>query len=151
MYTLSIPITPGKVFSWIKDSYTGGSTDMFIPYGKNIRVYDGTALYPSQMKIIKFPVGPIYTFDGDITILNKNNYYWIADSIVKTKKDLKMPYLQIHHKMNGSLRTLSINGTFDMKIHCCEYYNSLVDYDIKIKNGYLFQSDYIFKDFVDDL
>ena len=38
-----------------------------------------------------------------------------------------------------------------MKIHCCEYYNSLEDYEINIKKGYLFQSDYIFKDFVDDL
>ncbi len=146
-----IPITSGKVFTWIKDSYTGGSTDMYIPYGKNIRVYDGTALYPSQMTLNKFPVGPIHIFEGDITILDKENTYWIADSIVKTKKDLKIPYLQIHHKINGSLRTVSLNGTFEMKIHCCEYYNSLEDYEINIKNGYYFKNDYIFKDFVDDL
>ncbi len=124
---------------------------MYIPHGKDVKVYDGTSLYPSQMKFNKFPVGPIYTFEGDVTILDKDKHYWIAESEVKTKRDLERPYLQIHHKFNGSIRTVALNGKFEMKIHCCEYYNSLDDYEINIKNGYLFQSDYIFKDFVDDL
>ena len=124
---------------------------MYIPYGKDVKVYDGTSLYPSQIKYNKFPVGPIYTFEGDVTILDQDKYYWIAESEVKTKRDLEIPYLQIHHKINGSIRTVALNGKFEMKIHCCEYYNSLDDYDIKIKNGYLFQADYIFNDFVDDL
>ena len=146
-----IPITSGKVFNWIKDSYTGGSTEMYIPYGKDVKVYDGTSLYPSQMKLNKFPVGPIYIFEGDVTILDKDKHYWIAGAEVKTKRDLDRPYLQIHHKTNGSVRTVALNGTFEMKIHCCEYYNSLDDYEISIKNGYLFHSEYIFKDFVDDV
>ena len=146
-----IPITSGKVFNWIKDSYTGGSTEMYIPYGKDVKVYDGTSLYPSQMKLNKFPVGPIYIFEGDVTILDKDKHYWIAEAEVKTKRDLDRPYLQIHHKTNGSIRTVALNGTFEMKIHCCEYYNSLDDYEISIKNGYLFHFEYIFKDFVDDV
>nr|YP_010561574.1 hypothetical protein OSR58_mgp16 [Ganoderma flexipes]UYX56945.1 hypothetical protein [Ganoderma flexipes] len=147
----TIPITSGKVFTWLKDSYTGGSTDMYVPYGINIRVYDGNALYPSQMKMNKFPCGPIYLFEGDITILDKESTYFIADSTVKTKKDLKIPYLQIHHKINGSLRTISPNGTFEMKIHSPEYYNSLEDYDISIRNGYYFKSEFLFNDFVEEL
>ena len=93
-----IPITSGKVFNWIKDSYTGGSTEMYIPYGKDVKVYDGTSLYPSQIKLNKFPVGPIYIFEGDVTILDKDKHYWIAEAEVKTKRDLDRPYLQIHHK-----------------------------------------------------
>ena len=103
------------------------------------------------MKLNKFPVGPIYIFEGDVTILDKDKHYWIAGAEVKTKRDLDRPYLQIHHKTNGSVRTVALNGTFEMKIHCCEYYNSLDDYEISIKNGYLFHFEYIFKDFVDDV
>lgn len=32
----SIPILLGKMFLNIKNSYTGGATDMFIPYGENL-------------------------------------------------------------------------------------------------------------------
>ena len=52
-----IPITTGKIFDFIRQSYTGGSTDMYIPYGKNIRCYDVNSLYPSMMKNNEFPIG----------------------------------------------------------------------------------------------
>lgn len=48
-------------------------------------------------------------------------------------------------------RTLSCNGTWNMKIHSPEYYNSLEDYEITIKNGYLFEKGDLFSAFVDDL
>lgn len=38
-----------------------------------------------------------------------------------------------------------------MKIHSSEYFNALKDYDIDIKNGYLFKPVNIFKKFVDDM
>ena len=65
----TIPITNNKVYDFIKDSYTGGSTDMFIPYGKNIKCYDVNSLYPSVMRNNLFPVGKIMQFEGDINIL----------------------------------------------------------------------------------
>ena len=85
---------------------------MYIPYGRDVKVYDGTSLYPSQMLLNKFLVGPIYTFEGDVTILDKDKYYWIAESTVKTKRDLKIPYLQIHHKIHNNIRSVALNGKF---------------------------------------
>ena len=84
------------------------------------------------MKSNLYPVGPINQFEGDITILD--NIYFIADCDIETKKDLEHPYLQIHGKVDSSIRTLSPNGKFSMKIHSPEYFNALKDYNIIIKN-----------------
>lgn len=37
------------------------------------------------------------------------------------------------------MRTLSPNGSFNMKINSPEYYNALEDYNFKFKNGYIFK------------
>ena len=148
----TVPITTGEVFDFIKQSYTGGSTDMYIPQGENIYCYDVNSLYPYVMKVNKYPVGSIFKFFGDITILDDK--YWIGDASVSTKKDLKHPYLQIHHSIDGSksgLRTVSPNGTFNMIIHKPEYHNAIKDYDIQISNGYYFEEKDIFSNFVENL
>jgi hypothetical protein len=49
------------------------------------------------------------------------------------------------------MRTLSPNGSFNMKINSPEYYNALEDYNFNFKNGYIFKKENIFKEFVDDL
>lgn len=92
----------------------------------------------------------IISFHGDISILSED-IYWIGDVDVSTKKDLQHPYLQIHSKVNGSLRTVSANGSFSMKLHVPEYLNALKDYNISIKNGYFFEKADIFSGFVDSL
>jgi hypothetical protein len=146
-----IPISEGEVFDFIRKSFTGGATDMYKPYGKNIRCYDVNSLYPYIMKESKFPIGIIRKFIGDITILNDKDYYWFADSDISTKKDLYQPYLQLHIKTKNGMRTISPNGSFNMVLNSSEYYNSLKDYNIKINHGYFFDADNIFYDFVDDL
>ncbi len=60
----------GKVFEDIKESYTGGSTDMYIPYGVNIYGYDINSLYPHSMANNPMPVNNIKYFEGEID-LNK--------------------------------------------------------------------------------
>lgn len=146
-----IPITEKETFDFISKSFTGGSTEMYKPYGKNIRCYDVNSLYPYIMKTSKFPVGIIRKFIGDITILNDKDYYWFADSDISTKKDLYQPYLQLHLKTKNGIRTISPNGSFNMILNSCEYYNSLKDYNIKINHGYFFDTENIFYEFVDDL
>ena len=74
-----ISITRGKVFDFIRESYTGGSTDMYKPSGQNIYAYDVNSLYPFVMKDNEYPPrrgGPINEFEGDITILGQDKY-WI--------------------------------------------------------------------------
>jgi len=146
-----IPISEGKVFDFIRKSFTGGSTDMFKPFGKNIRCYDVNSLYPYIMKTSLFPVGIIRKFIGDITILDKNDYYWFGDCDISTKKDLYQPYLQLHVDTKNGMRTISPNGSFNMILNSPEYFNSIKDYNIKINHGYFFNSDNIFYNFVNDL
>ena len=81
---------------------------MYLPRGKNVYSYDVNSLYPFVMKENLFPVGSINEFEGDITILTDK--YWIAESKVSTKKDLKHPYLQIHHKSKNGYRTQMENS-----------------------------------------
>lgn len=159
-----IPIYKGKVFDFLRSSFTGGSTEMYRPYGKDIQCYDVNSLYPSSMAYNKFPVGKTYEFTGDIEVLynldatwNKDNSYFIADAHVETLKDLYQPYLQINHlgPENGlpGHRTISPIGTFDMKINSCEYHNAIDrgDYKITTNQGYLWFSKPIFEDFVNNI
>lgn len=137
----TIPLFKGKIMDYIRESFTGGSTDVYIPYGKNIYWYDVNSLYPTMMKENPFPIGEMIQFQGDIKWLykfdpqfNNKNTYWIADVNVQTKKDLYIPYLQINHISNISKRTISPNGSFTMKINSPEYNNAVhnKDYDITV-------------------
>jgi len=58
----------------IKDSYTGGSVDVFKPYGKNIKGYDVNSLYPYIMKYCKMPVATVKYFTADIYLLGEIPY-----------------------------------------------------------------------------
>uniref|UniRef100_A0A896Z6A3 DNA-directed DNA polymerase n=1 Tax=Coniophora olivacea TaxID=85977 RepID=A0A896Z6A3_9AGAM len=86
-----IAITVGKTADFIRESFTGGSTEMYIPFGENVYVYDINSLYPAVMKNNKFPVGQTYKFVGDITELAtrsegiNGDYYWIGEMDVETR------------------------------------------------------------------
>lgn len=70
----NIPQLSGKIASDIRQGYTGGSVDMYIPEskpGKNINCYDVNSLYPSQMNEQLMPVGTPTYFKGDIRLIDK--------------------------------------------------------------------------------
>jgi DNA polymerase type B, organellar and viral len=66
----------GKISNNIRLSYTGGSTDMFIPkppIDTKIYAYDVNSLYPSVMLNNKYPIGsPVY-FEGNLYQDKPNN------------------------------------------------------------------------------
>ena len=145
----TIPLTHGKVAQFLRESYTGGSTEMYKPsppVGEKVYAYDVNSLYPSVMLENPYPVGQIRSFEGNITILG-DNYYWIGSVNVETKKDLYQPYLQIHYEN----RTVAPNGHWTMKINSPEYFNALKDYNFNIIDGYFFEKAQIFEAFVSDL
>jgi DNA polymerase type B, organellar and viral len=148
-----IPVIKGKAYKFIKESYTGGSTEMYKPNPDGpVYCYDVNGLYPSQMATWGMPTGPVRQFEGDITILDHDKYYWIGDAEVNSKRNLYQPYLQIHCDMGkGSARTVAPNGNFSMKINSPEYFNALKDYDITVKNGFLFDKTNIFSDYINDM
>lgn len=61
-----IPLITGSMFYDIKQGYTGGSVDVFKPYGENIYYYDVNSLYPFVMRNCYMPVGNSTYFEGDI-------------------------------------------------------------------------------------
>lgn len=147
----TVPLTKGAVFNFIKQGYTGGSTEMYKPnaIGKELYCYDVNSLYPAVMSQNMYPTGQIFQYEGDITILDK---YWIGEVEVSTKSDLYQPYLQIHHKTPSGWRTVAPNGKFNMVINSCEYSNAVKDYNINVNKGYLFETKTnIFKDYVWDM
>ena len=150
----TIPLTTGRVFDFIKQSFTGGRTDMYRPnaLNKDIYVYDINSLYPYVMSEFKYPIGQISQFEGDPTILD--NKYWIGDVDVSTKQDMFIPPIQLHHNISGKsggIRTISPNGSFNTKLNSVEYESYKDFYNFKINSGYLFETDYVFTDYVNDL
>lgn len=150
----TIPITSGKVFDFIKQSFTGGRTDMYRPNGlnKDIYVYDINSLYPYVMSKFKYPIGQISQFEGDPTILE--NKYWIGDVDVSTKQDMFIPPIQLHHNISnksGGIRTISPNGSFNCKLNSIELESYKDYYNFNINSGYFFETDYVFTDYVNDL
>jgi len=147
-----IPIIKGKTYKFIKESYTGGSTEMYKPNPDGpVYCYDVNGLYPTQMANWGMPTGPIRQFEGDITILDQDKYYWIGDAEVNTKRNMYQPYLQIHCDTGKGFRTIAPNGNFSMKINSVEYANALKDYNITVKNGFLFDKTNIFREYINDM
>src|SRR5258707_1231887 len=81
-----IPQISGKIAKDIRQGYTGGSVDIYIPeskVGKKIKCYDVNSLYPSQMHSQLMPVGIPNYFNGrfgmddnfdNINVIHKDYY-----------------------------------------------------------------------------
>src|SRR5580658_1748864 len=109
----TIPQLSGKIANNIRQEYTGGSVDVFIPQSKpgvNIKGYDVNSLYPAQMESKLMPVGkPVY-FEGDVRLINKDAFGFFYCKIT-APNDIKHPILQTHVKTNNGIRTISPIGT----------------------------------------
>jgi hypothetical protein len=107
-----IPQLSGKIADDIRQGYTGGSCEVYIPKSKpgvKIKGLDVNALYPSQMHSKKMPVGLPTYFLGDITAVNKNPFGFFYCKII-APNDLKHPILQTHVKTHGGIRTIAPLG-----------------------------------------
>lgn len=141
----TIPATRGEIFGRIRNSYTGGSTEMYKPeHPKDapVNCYDVNSLYPTVMDKSLFPCGQIYSYTGNIHLVPEADFpYWIGKANVSNVNNpLYQPYLQMHHKTKGGWRTVAPNGKFDMWIHKPEYENALKDYTFNFSEseGYAF-------------
>jgi len=154
----------GDVYKEIKLAYTGGSTDIYIPkppLGFKIYAYDVNALYPFVMLNNIYPVGdPIY-FEGNI--INNYRYISIENRLnsrpfgffyckIQAPENLLHPILQIHHKTKDGIRTISPLGNFEGMFFSEELYNAQkFGYKFEVLWGYIFNSDLIFKDYVEKI
>lgn len=98
------------------------------------------------------PIGKIIYFIGDIfKIYDKP--YGIFKVEVQSTINLKNPILQTKLKTNNNgLRTIYPLGSWTGWYHSEELYNAQkYGYKFKVLEGYLFESKYIFNDYVDTL
>lgn len=137
----------------IRESYSGGSVDVYKPYGKNIIGYDVNSLYPFVMKNMQMPVGVPTYFEGDITqfedISNKLGFFEVQ---VKAPDNLKHPILQVKLKTDAGIRTVSPLGCWTGWYFSEEINNAKTfGYEFKINKGYLFDKANIFNDYIETL
>jgi hypothetical protein len=124
---------------------------MYIPFGKNIYAYDVNSLYPFTMKTFPMPIGNITFFEGDITKFNPDAFGFFEVEIT-APIDLNIPILQTKAKINNNLRTVAPLGTWTDMIFSEEINNAIkFGYKFKILRGYLFEKDFIFTDYINDL
>ena len=147
----NIPKLTDNIAADIREGYTGGSTDMFIPYGKNIKCYDVNSLYPSVMINQDMPIGKIESFNGDIRKIDPSafGFFYVK---VNCPVDIMHPILQIKHKVKNGIKTISPVGTWSMWIFSVEMDNAMkYGYTFEIMKGYKFEKSIIFKNYIDFL
>ena len=155
-YKTNIAMISGDVARDIRLSYTGGSTDMFIPIpsqGNKIYAYDVNSLYPSVMLNCKYPIGSPTYFEGDYSEIDPNRdklgFFYCK---VISPEYLDHPILQVHHKTNIGTRTISPIGSWNGWYFSEELYNAKkYGYKFEVLWGYTFQKGYIFNEYVDNL
>jgi hypothetical protein len=107
-----IPQLSGQIEKDIRQSYTGGAVDMYIPRikkGTKIFCYDVNSLYPFVMKNLDMPVGKPIQFFGDIRKVDPNAFGFFYCKIIAPDK-LEHPILQTHVNVNKGIRTMAPSG-----------------------------------------
>jgi hypothetical protein len=150
----NIPQLSGKVANDIRQSYTGGAVDMYIPKppkGVIIKGYDVNSLYPSQMFDKLMPIGfPTY-FEGDIRSINPDAFGFFYCNII-APDNLKHPIIQTHVKINNMIRTIAPIGQWSDMLFSEEMDNATkYGYKFEILWGYTFSKQIIFREYVETL
>ena len=160
-----IPLISGKIYRDIKKAYHGGHTDVYQLYSnEDTHSYDYTSMYPSVMLENEMPVGDITKFEGNPlncgeTFESLCNQQAFVKCSIYVDKSLNRPFYQTNVKINGEMRSVCATGTFHNQWvyfkEICKYYeltNGLIKIiPESITKGYLFESEYIFKDYINDL
>lgn len=149
-----IPLINGEIYDFIKNSYSGGSVDVYKPFSKEnkeIKRYDANSLYPYAMKIYNMPVGYPTFFEGDVGKIDPNAF-GIFEVEVEAPNDIKIPILQVRVKTKNGYRTIAPIGNWKGHYFSGEIYNAMeLGYKFKILRGYLFEKEDIFSKYVDFL
>ena len=154
----------GRVEQDIRNSYTGGAVDVYIPhnritaFGKSIKafftklfIYDVNSLYPFVMSTFDMPIGKPTAFKGDITKIEHNAFGYFFCKI--TSPDyLEHPILQRRIKTSEGLRTIAGLGSWTGWIFSTEMFNAMkYGYQFEILEGYEFKRGNVFKEYVEKM
>ena len=146
-----VPMIRGEMYDFIKESYTGGHTDVYKPWGVNIYRYDVNSLYPYVMSEFPMPIDNITYFEGDITLINSEAFGFFECEVIPPD-NLKRPLLQTKVKNNGELLTMAPLGKWTQVIFSGEINEyKKYGYSFKILRGYTYNKAIIFAPFINDL
>jgi len=146
----------GKVDAYLRQSYTGGAVDAYIPHNRvtdsglfeKLYYYDVNSLYPFVMSSIKMPVGKPIAFEGNIRSIDSNAYGFFYCKI--TSPDyLEHPILQRRITTQDGVRTIAGLGGWVGWICSAEMDNAMrFGYQFEILKGYQFDQANIFEGYV---
>jgi hypothetical protein len=145
----------------IRNSYTGGAVDVYIPHNRigsllcNIKgffiklyYYDVNSLYPFVMAFNDMPIGKPIAFEGNIRQIEPDAYGFFYCKIT-SPKFLFHPLLQRRIKTQDGIRTIAGLGTWEDWINSAEMDNAIkFGYTFEILNGYQFKTGNIFEDYI---
>jgi DNA polymerase type B, organellar and viral len=139
----------------IRQSYTGGAVDSYIPHNKignfiesneyeTIYQYDANALYPSVMTNNLMPIGKPIAFLGDIRRMEPDSFGFFYCKITSPEY-LEHPILQRRIKTSEGIRTIAGLGSWEGWICSTEMDNAVnLGYQFEILKGYQFETGDIF-------
>ena len=151
----------GQVEKDIRQAYTGGAVDVYIPHNRKgsflsriftkLYYYDVNSLYPFVMATLPMPIGLIKTFEGDIRRVNPN-----ASGIfycnITSPTNIKHPILQKRVEISEGVRTIAGIGSWTGWLNSNEYDNAIRNkYLVEIIRGHEFDTAVIFKEYVDTM
>jgi len=150
----TIPQISGQIANDIRQGYTGGSVEMYIPENKEgTKVYgsDVNALYPFTMDEFDMPIGKPILFEGDIRIVDPEAFGFFYCNII-APDNLDHPIIQTHIKTDAGIRSVAPLGTWEDMIFSPEMDNAMkLGYKFDILWGYKFKKENIFKNYVGTL
>jgi hypothetical protein len=126
----------GKVEAAIRQSYTGGSVDVYIPHNRisaffgsiqalfrRLYYYDVNSLYPFVMATFDMPIGKPIAFEGDIRRVEPEAYGFFNCKITSPNY-LEHPILQRRIETENGIRTIAGLGTWEGWIFSDEMHNA---------------------------
>ena len=152
----------GRVEYDIREAYTGGAVDVFIPHNKANRdfnnpartklyYYDANSLYPTIMAKFPVPVGKPIVFEGNILEVDPDAYGFFYCRI-ESPEFLEHPILQRRIKTSEGTRTIAGLGIWAGWIYSDEYHLAIkMGYKIQIIRGYKFEKGYVFKEYIEKM